>query len=337
MIGAAAVELDRDIPMLIVVGLACSFDSSGAGGGATIGAHDTETGTGTSSGTPTSSTGLDATTTSEGPPGDTSGEPGTSGGPSTSSTSDASSSDGGELPDGLVERDLVSRWFLDESAAGLIPTTTADAAEEPFDLDIDFSSGHLFWTEENGQRGVRWTIPGGIGAPLRAIEGSKFEMLEGRTELTIELVASVEDVTTGDSRLFHIGTGNEMGDFTLRSDELDRLEFVVNGGEVAGWTVDLPTLGRAVFHVVFDTKDGDPDDRARLFVNGALVEPESTNPLAEDEGIALSNEPYLALGNRDGDRSISGAVFYAAVYGRPLGAMEIEHNATLLFMDDDGP
>src|SRR5688572_32619843 len=70
MIDAAAVGIDRDIPMLIVVGLACSFDSSGAGGGATIGAHDTETGTGTSSGTPTSSTGLDATatTTSEGPP-----------------------------------------------------------------------------------------------------------------------------------------------------------------------------------------------------------------------------------------------------------------------------
>jgi hypothetical protein len=236
----------------------------------------------------------------------------------------------------LVDEGLLARWFLDDAAAGTIPAQADDAAEEPFHLPIDFTGRVLAWTEEASQRGLRWTAAGDDGGPLRPITGSKFDMLEGRGAATLELVASVDAVTNKESRLFHLGSGEDRGDFTLSSGDDQELQFVLNGQIVAVWPVDLPVLGRAVFHVVVDTSRPDPNARVSLFVNGGPVEPLSTTPPELDAGIRLSSSPYLSLGNRNRERSIEGAVFYAALYAMPLHEGAIEHNATLLFQNDDG-
>lgn len=323
--------------MVVVLGLGCSFDPTGTGGANTIGAHDTETQSATS-GSTDESIGIvtSATSTSVGTSEDTSGDEISTSTSSAEDTSASASSESGE-PAGLVDRELLGRWFLDESDRGVMPTQTADAADDPFDLDIDFSSGNLQWTEDNGHRGLRWSEAEGDGGPLRRIAGSKIEMLEGRTQATIEVVASVEGVTNKDSRLFHIGEGMGAGDFTLRAGELDRVELVLGGKEIAAWPVDLPAVERAVFHVVFDSRQEEPEDRARLYLDGVFVELASSTPPMRDTGIKLANMPYLSLGNRDRDRSLAGVVFYAAVYTGALDESEVEHNAMLLLDNDDAP
>jgi hypothetical protein len=229
----------------------------------------------------------------------------------------------------------VARYFLLEADSGVTPTQTADSAEEPFDLPIDFASGAVAWVEDDGQRGLRWSYPGAIGGPLRPIADSKFEMLDTRSEVTIEVVASVENVASQTSRLFHIGSGQGAGDLSLRSDDPGELNLAFNNQQVGVWSVELPTLGRAVVHLVVESGAGTANDRARLYVNGALVDPEGEIGLAMNAAIALSSAPYLALGNREGNRSIQGVVYYAAMYGVALDLEEVEHNATLLFEDDD--
>jgi hypothetical protein len=332
-----AVGTDRHRAVVLTIGLACTFDSSGSPPGAnSIGGENTGSTTGSTGAHPT--TLADDTTSLTDPKGSgDSGDVVTTNAMETASTTEPGTDESGAPTEGLIDEGLLARWFLDEAAFGTVPTQTADAADEPFDLPIDFASGDLAWTEENGHRGLRWMVAGGDGAPLRAIAGSKFDMLQGRRRATIEIVASVEQVISQDSRLFHIGTGADAGDFTLRSDDLNELEFVLEGQSVAAWAVDLPMLGRAVFHVVFDTTQVMPENRVRLYVNGGLEEPVSSSPPELNAGVQLSQSPYLSLGNRDGDRSIEGAVYYAAFYASALGVKQIEYNATLLFEDDDAP
>jgi hypothetical protein len=321
--------------MLVVVamGLACSFDPSSSGGNVDIGSPDASTET-TSSTASAATTSGDATTKlGTTTPDDTTGDAISS--DSASDDPSVGSSETGPPAPQLVDRGLVARWFLAESAAGAMPTVTADAAEEPFDLSIDFTSANLRWTEENGQRGLRWLAAGGNGGPIRAVADSKFTMLHGRTSVTIEIVAAIDGVTSNDSRLFHVGTGSDPGDLTVRSGAIDSVELVVNGSDVADWNLNLPLLGRAVLHLVYDSSVPVEEDRARLYIDGMYVVPSSSSPPEMNEPIELSKVPYVSLGNRDADRSIQGAIFYAALYARTLADDEIMHNATLLFADDD--
>jgi hypothetical protein len=329
------VRLDRHTLVVVAIGLACSFDPSSSGGGVDIGPHDTETDTTTGSSSPDTSSGEATTAPTTTTPDDTTG-----GDLSTGSDDDdptAESAETGMPGPMLVDRGLLARWFLAEAAMGVMPNVTVDAAEEPFDLQIDFSSGLLSWTEAAGQRGITWTISGANGAPIRAVADSKFAMMHGRTNVTIEIVAAVSAVTSNDSRLFHIGTGSNAGDLSVRSNAIEEVELVVNDSDVATWPVNLAAVGRSVFHLVYDSTQPVEDDRARLYLNGTFVLPSSTSPPQANDPILLSDVPYVALGNRDFDSSIQGAVFYAAVYARPLTDDEILHNAGLLFADDDDP
>lgn len=325
--------MDRHTLVVVAMGLACSFDPSSSGGNVDIVSPDASTETTSASASSATTSGDAATKPDTTSPDETTGAAITS--DSGSDDPSVGSSETGPPAPQLVDRGLVARWFLAESAIGVMPTVTADVAEEPFDLAIDFTSGNVRWTEENGQRGLRWLAAGGYGGPIRAVADSKFTMLHGRTSVTIELVAAIDGVSSDDSRLFHVGTGSDPGDLTVRSGVIDTLELVVNGSDVADWNLNLSLLGRAVFHLVYDSSEPVEEDRARLYIDGMYVMPSSSSPPAMNEPIELSKVPYVALGNRDAEGSIQGAVFYAALYARTLGDDEIMHNATLLFADDD--
>jgi hypothetical protein len=271
---------------------------------------------------------------------------------------------GGQPPTTLVDRGLVTRYFLDEAASGMTPSEVQDSAPDPRALTLDYgdisppppmggmggiggaggapagsggSGPNVSWVENMGQRGMRFLVKnrsGGASSSITSIP--KLAAMDGLTEATIECVAEVDGVGGSNvcNRLFHFGVNNN-GQLSLCALSAG-LSFRFNGEERETWDVDYDSAGRLVAHVVLDTARPDAE-RVLLYVNGvdqgagAIFD----EPPASLEAIALNGGRHV-LGNRNGnDGTIEGVLYYCALYSVALTAAEVTNNATRLMANDD--
>jgi hypothetical protein len=252
---------------------------------------------------------------------------------------DDSSSSGGEEPPGLVDRGLLTRYFIAEAEASTGPPVLLDSAPDPLDLPIDYADG-LAYDTEAGHRGLRWPAAGDDGRVGVAIEGTKLSVLDGSSTGTIEVVAMIEGAISSGSRLSHIGTGSQGGLFSLMASASDELEFRWQGETTLGdWSIAGVDMERAVYTAVLDTGSGLPaEDRLRLYVNGTRVAASGNMPSANQTISIDTSTAGFAIGNRlNCDRSPEGMIFYAALYSVALSDEEVAANAAYLAQDDDGP
>jgi hypothetical protein len=270
--------------------------------------------------------------------GTTAGAGGTSAG-GTSTGGASTGGTGGGLGQGpLVDRGLLTRYFIDEADAGQAPLALQDAAPNPLPLPMIYVPELTFATD-GVNRGLECTAAGLSGRASIAVDGTKLVTLHGSKTGTIEVVIDIDDVTGFNSRISHIGYESESGRFSLTTSSLSRLRLWLKGYDLAGdWPVPLDTLGRVVVHAVLDTSLPDPEDRTRLFVNASPVARIGGTPPDLDEVIDLATGRHHVLANREiGERSFQGRLYYAAMYTTALTEDEVLENTAILINDDDAP
>lgn len=246
----------------------------------------------------------------------------------------------------LVDRNLLTRYFIDEADNGTGEAVLEDSAPDPLELAISYAGGNFIL--DSGNRGLRWNgvTVGGRAAALLESGGKVRQTLDGATRATIEVVVAIDGFVAG-SRISHIGEAGDRGVFTLRleNDPVPSVRFVLNNDDTDQnvWNIDLAGRQRTVLHLVLDTTQGNEDDRVLLYVDGEEQPSAGTARPDRDEAIdILSVAPYYVLGNsapgsEDGGRGILGTIFYAAMYSTALGADEVAHNADILRASDDAP
>lgn len=248
----------------------------------------------------------------------------------------------------LTDDGLVARYFLDEATTGSAPAQVEDAAEAPMPLPLTYGPEMSFAADGAAHSGLSWTAAGADGRASALIDGTKVQSaLQGAIAGTIEAVLRIAEVVSGGSRIVHIGTGSEAGRFTLRSETAGQIVLWWNGDYCGGaWDAELPE--RAVVHGVFDSTVQEPaEDRVRLYINGVPARRSSSvsgycamHASVPPLGTTLDfpDGRHLVLGNRElGERSFSGALYYAALYAKALTPAEIERNAAALLASDDRP
>ncbi|HEX5058901.1 MAG TPA: LamG-like jellyroll fold domain-containing protein [Kofleriaceae bacterium] len=237
--------------------------------------------------------------------------------------------------EGLVSRNLVARYFIDEAAAGQSPTQLTDAAANPFPLAMTYT-GTLSFTEVATQRGLHWTTPGDLGRASAPIDNTKITMaLAGAKRWTYELVVDLRNATSGECRLISIGNGTATyGDAALITSDLTTLRLHVDA-TYAHWNVTFGS-GRVVLHAVVDTTLATSTSRYQLFVNGTQALRIAGTVPVQDAGLVIPANDYLAIGNVEGaGRSPGGDVYYAAIYSDALTPAEITANTARLLANDD--
>ncbi len=261
-------------------------------------------------------------------------------------TSTGGSGQGGEPlfhPGVLVDDGLVARYYLDEAAEGQSPTEALDAAPDPLPLAITYVNLGVeefmtYLEDEDGNRGLAFAAIGHDDRASVAIDGTKISAsLHGGKTVTYEVVADIQGVSLSTSRLSHIGldTGHTL---SFETSSLTRLRFALNEHGTGAVPVNLPSLGRAVFHAVLDTAQTEPADRVRTYVNGGKQPIVTGTPPTLDEIIDLGIGRHYVIGNREiGERTIKGAIYYSAIYSIPLTDEQILQNVALLLVDDDTP
>lgn len=341
---------------LCALACACSFNTEGASGTAADGTGASTAGTaadtmpGVTASAMTLDDASDAPTT--GAPSTTSadsGEPPSDGSTSSDPPSTSGTDTGGS--DGLAGDDaLLVRYFLDEASSGAARAPILDAGPPPaLDLEPFYSSGQPNYVEDDGHRGLRWDDHGSGGRGQVALADTKLAALDGTTAVTFELVVDVTSVFMSEepySRLVVVQPdvepyGIEMGLLTSWHEGNHAIDFRASwdpgaGPPIARWSLaEHPE--RFVAHIVVDTTDP-PAGFLRMFLDGQEVD-----AVFNDEGppgveLEVGADSFLLLGNRPNDNaSFGGAVYYLAIYGRPLDDGEVAHNAALLASDDDSP
>jgi len=244
-----------------------------------------------------------------------------------------------DLPRDLVDRGVVARWFLSESAGA---SKVADAVEPSVDLDVEPNAkGFPELVGAPGERGVRWATAGVDGFVRASISGTKLEQsFNGASVATIEVVTSLTAVYDGQTRLVHFGYGTDPGRLSLRAQNIGTPSLWVTNSRRVEWNVDL-AQPRLVLHLVLDAA-APKDDRARLYAMGARVDPSLVaEPIQDGLMVNLdSSSTEFHIGNRpqatmsDG-RSPAGTIHYVALYDVALTEDEIADNATALAIRDD--
>jgi hypothetical protein len=320
------------------VAVACSFDASGSGIGvsASLGSGSTGETTTQTPDAPETSVG-DSTTTSEETIGET-----TSGELSTWDSAEPTTGLACERLDTtacLFDDDLLVRYFLDEAELGVEPIAEVlDAAPDPLSLTLVTGTAGPTYTSTQCNWGLQWSAAEQDGVAATPVPGTKLEQLEGRTAATIEVVATVQNVTDWHSRFMHIGAGIEGGRFSLTATHLTTVSFRWHGETTFSWAVDdLSQHDRVVLHAVLNTDAADPAERLILYVNGQPQPPPGW-VVNQGAAITLSSNRRFAIGNRDtGGRSFEGTLFYVALYTRALTPGAVARHAQILGLDDDAP
>lgn len=326
--------------------LGCSFETGSAGGetatdsGLAAATTSTTVGPGTEPDPSTSVGTVSSTLTTDASQGEAEGESEAEAETNTASTTtavdDPSSSSGGE--DGVLsDEGLVARYFLDEAASGTGPTMALDSAEEPFHLPLEYVEQTMHYASAFGHRGLAFDVAGADDGARAPIGVSKFDGLEGVTQLTFELVVRLDDAVGSDSRLVHFGR-TDSGTATLGSNDPDQLQFAWNNTVVREWDYSPFNDGVAhVVHVIVDTGAGNDGSRIRLLVDGSELPPDIVSEVGLGEPASVHPDAFFALGNRNQDRSMQGILFYAAIYGAAISDETVASHVSLLTNDDDSP
>lgn len=253
-------------------------------------------------------------------------------------------SSGGSTPQGgaggatptLTDEGLVVRYFIDERDGA---TKLTDAAVAPLSLTIDREGDQPELVGDPGARGARWASAGAQGEIFVDVADTKLvNRLDGNVMATIEAVLSLEAVVDG-TRLVHFGSGTEAGRFSLRAPNMSTIAFYL-GTQRATWNVDLGQP-RLVVHLVYDATAAEPQDRARLFVDGVPRSTATSPTVGPGDAITIdaSLPVRFHLGNRtpidDQGQSAAGTIHYAAIYDVALPDKRIARHAAALLESDD--
>jgi hypothetical protein len=252
---------------------------------------------------------------------------------------------GGTVPTQLVDTGLLVRYFIDERADGQGNAELLDSAPDPLNLQMTWGTELNYLENADGNRGLHWTEVGLDSGSSVAAAGTKISQgLHGSTTGTIETVVEVAEVSTSSSRISHIGYDSESGSFTLSASSTTRLNFYkrtpgTGSDTLRGlWEVDFVTLGRVVIHLVYDSDQAAPEDRSKLYLDGALQPRLGGSDVPQGELIDIGTTEHYVLGNRYiGGRSFIGTLYYSALYGEPLTQAEVSQNVGVLLVDDDAP
>ncbi len=245
----------------------------------------------------------------------------------------------GGMPGDLINTTLVARYFMDEAAMGTAPSLLHDAAPKAVDLPIIYA-GQAHWVSKPSGRGLELSVVSGAAGAWKTINSTKLSTkLDGSTTATIEVVAELHDVDSADSRIVHFGS-SDTSFFCLESESIGSIQLDKTGGDSHAFKfiVDHLSLGRAVYHLVYDSSQMSLGDRVKLYVNGLKYSGTASTAVQQNETIDIPAPGYLAIGNRpSGARAIDGIIYYVAIYSGALQAPQVKHNAMVLELDDDGP
>lgn len=203
-------------------------------------------------------------------------------------------------------------------------------------------SGHgwkvsrLEFTSSSTGRGLLWKTVDAAGVTKTAVDNSKIKVaLDGKQRLTIELVTQVNNATAY-NRLLELGnsSGSRLGVYTLSGPS--QFAARLNATDVGLWNTDFASIGRSILHVVVDSTAPTPSDRVRLYLNGALQSASGGTPPAQNDTLVLGTSKLISLGSNDGQtRSMSGVIYYAALYANAMSETEITTNVAVLSVWDD--
>lgn len=338
---------------LVLVLSACSFGGGSIGPAATTadGSGDDAAGTtgGGDAGVLTVAGGTAAQDTGIGEDGDTTSAQGSVGETQADTSADADStgtpsptdSTGEQLPDGLIETNLLVRYFLDEQGMGPAPDGgfVLDSGPGPkVDLQLVVAGGQPDYAQKAGQRGLEWTNPSNAGRPVAPVVGTKLNALNGGSEVTIQWVSEADTVSSNGSRLVHIGALETEQSIAIASRSLDELEFRTHYDNRTAVFEVAQDQGRAVYTFIADLSELEGGDPFLLFVDNVPQLPTNTNKPPANATLQVDPDHLLSLGNRDdGGRALGGVLYYAAIYDRALSVAEVEHNVAILLADDDEP
>jgi len=248
---------------------------------------------------------------------------------------------GGPTTDPLTDQALVVRYFLDEADTGTVPADALDAAPNPLALPLDYGMGNLEYSEvAPHQRGLTWLVVGDAGHAENVVGTKIINRLNNDKRLTIEMVAAIDAPMNGGARPLIIGKsdpgcGNYCDELGLR-DTGRELRLSFNDDEVAYWPAPWSATQRSVIHVVVDSTQPNPDDRAVLYVNGVVVSSSQAVTLPLDATLLLSSDGSLSVGNRaEISRSPAGTIHYAAIYEQSFSQARVTAHANRLLVSDD--
>jgi len=290
--------------------------------------------------TTSSSATTDTLDTTAGPVDPTEGPGSTDSSATTSTSVDPTEGSSGDPGDpGLVSDALLARWYLDEASAGQAPKELLDTVEPGLDPLITYAGLEMQYTDFDGNRGLSWSTTGDHGRASASLMGTSIaSALMGAQRVTVEVVVAVEKLDSQGSRFFDVGPGSNSS-FAVASPRANELE--VRWGENTVRTFDTAlTRERQVIHVVVDTTMELAEDRIRAYHDGTKLEPKDAvgDVPAQGEGVPLTVDDELTLGNRSGGRrSFEGYLGYAALYGDALEVADIVHHVEILAADDDEP
>lgn len=247
---------------------------------------------------------------------------------------------GGETTtSGLSDAGLVVRYWLDDAATLPSPTMIRDAAPSPLDLPL-FADPAMTWVALPTGRGLSWSHAGSDGGAWSTVAGTKVEArIDGATAYTVEVVATVAEGQEFGARLTHMGSST-ISRCSLKVYPSGLVLDQLGSSTVGVWNTDWPlswsSPTRTVYHLVVDTDATLPGFRQRLFVDGAPVQANVQNPFTVGQKVALASGDVFGIGNRpSGSRSIRGAIYYVAIYDRPLALGEVVDHTVILTLSDD--
>ena len=241
--------------------------------------------------------------------------------------------------DGLIDRGILARYFIDEAGVGQGPVNLVDSQSPPANLPISYD-GVVAFAEVNDNRGLEWNGAGQRGeAELNTTASPKFSGLS-TTELTIELVVDIEAVPVDGGNIngavliaHHDGTDGMVYGVTLRTS--GSLELYFNRLLAGSWQTSLVGGSRAVVHVVVNSELVEPAQQLRVLIDGVAAAPLMVL-IQSDARASGGADEHFVLGNSNGDNnSFDGRLFYAAVYTAALDQSEISQNTARLSASDD--
>lgn len=257
----------------------------------------------------------------------------------TSSTSNGVGGSGGSTgvgggDDGLVDRGLVVRYFLDEAGSGIGVASAVDASGH---LDLAHETSDYLYVEPAGHRGLRWTSTGLDGGPFAEVAGTPVATaLAGASSVTVELVLRIGDFLNAarGSSIFGINRGSSSQETLEVWGRQNSLRATWNDTLGPTWTL-IPLATRSVLHVVFDIRAVNADDRVTVYVDGTEVVTQGA--LSNGSPLPASLMGRLRIGNDyDGTgSSMEGNVYYAAIYAAALTEQEVAVNFDRLIASDD--
>ena len=228
----------------------------------------------------------------------------------------------------------MARYFLDEAPAGSNPKLAVDAADEPFDLSLEYF-GAMHYVSELGRRGLAFDQTGADDAARAAVAGTKFGGLDGATELTFEVVLRVVDALSSSSRIIHVGVGDDSVVTLAAQPNALAVRWNTTSVRHCDYTAFIGTS--QVVHLVGDMTALNEASRFRLLVGGVELAPVIDDTVPQGEPASLPKDAIIALGNRDRDRTFRGVLFYAALYGVALSDDTIAQHVVALQESDDTP